>query len=127
MLLETLKQQTRQQHSALEEINALPQSLPEYVALLEAFFGFVEPWERKLAERLPATDPVRHGREKTAWLRADLMHFGYSAAAIAALPRCEDLPTTESRAEIPPVTIPMITPSVMDLSPFRPWILRCKA
>lgn len=100
MLLDTLKEQTRQQHTALEELHGLPHTLPDYLMLLETFFGFVEPWERRVAERLSAHDPIRAGREKTAWLRADLAYFGYTAEAIAALPRWENFPETRSRTEI---------------------------
>lgn len=100
MLLEDLKQQTRQQHTQLEELNGMPSTLPDYVAQLEAFYGFVAPWEEKLGRALPENDPIRQGRGKTAWLEADLAHFGYGPERIAALPRCEDLPTTESRASM---------------------------
>lgn len=100
MLLESLKQQTHEQHSALEKLNGLPATLPDYRALLESFYGFVAPWEDRVAERLPASDPIRAGRAKTPWLIADLIHFGYSADAIAQLPRCSDLPAVSSREQI---------------------------
>lgn len=100
MLLEDLKQQTRQQHSRLERLNGLPACLDDYVALLARFHGFVAPWERRLAERVPAADALREGREKTAWLEADLARFGFDAARIAGLPRCEDLPAGTGRLEL---------------------------
>jgi heme oxygenase len=49
---------------------------------------------------VPAGDLVRAGREKTAWLEADLAHFDRGATQRAALPLCEDLPGTDSRSEI---------------------------
>lgn len=100
MLLDDLKQGTQQQHSALELLNGMPGSRAEYLTLLESFYGFVTPWETRLAERLPATDPIRQGREKAAWLRADLQHFGYSDTDLVELPQCDDLPATWCRTEI---------------------------
>lgn len=100
MLLEELKQHTRRQHEQLERLNPLPDSVGVYVAQLETFYGFVAPWEERLAARLPVQHIARFGRAKTAWLAQDLMHFGYSEGQIAALPRCEDLPSAETESEI---------------------------
>lgn len=100
MLLENLKQATQQQHAALELLNGLPGSLSEYRSLLESFYGFVTPWEARLAEMLPANDPIREGREKSAWLRADLAHLGGTEAELIELPQCDDLPAAYCRAEI---------------------------
>ncbi len=97
MLLDDLKQQTRLHHTRLEEINGMPRSRTEYVALLEAFYGYVVAWEKWLAKHVGADDAIRQGREKTPWLEADLNHFGYSAADRQALPQCSDLPTADSR------------------------------
>jgi heme oxygenase len=100
MLLDDLKSQTRTQHSRLEKINGLPESRADYIALLERFYGFVAPWERRMAEHLPADDVLRSGREKTVWLEADLSHFECGAGHRKALPCCEDLPGTHTRAAI---------------------------
>ena len=100
MLLEDLKQKTRQHHQRLEALNGLPTTQSEYVELLETFHGFVVPWEKQLASRLPVDDPVRAGRDKSAWLEADLEHFDYSPESRSALPTCPDLPSTTTRAEI---------------------------
>lgn len=100
MLLEDLKQQTRHQHTELEQLNNLPASLQDYLVQLELFYGFIAPWERRLAETLEEDDPVRGGREKTAWLEADLAFFGYTAREIGALPQCHDLPPTDTREQI---------------------------
>ena len=100
MLTDTLKAQTHAQHRQLEATNPLPNSLADYIAQLVAFFGFIAPWEERLATVLPATDPIRLGRGKTAWLEADLEYFGYDAASRRELPRTTDLPATSSRAEI---------------------------
>lgn len=100
MILDSLKDQTRQQHARLEQINPLPGDLASYVALLENFYGFILPWEERLAGVIPADDPLREGRAKLHWLEADLAHFGYAAADRARLPRCLDLPSVASRAEL---------------------------
>lgn len=100
MLLLRLKQETRRHHERIESLNGLPTTLPDHVRQLEAFHGFVAPWEEAVARRLPATDPVRRGREKTGWLEADLRHFDYDEAMLASLPRCPLLPPTGTRAEI---------------------------
>jgi heme oxygenase len=100
MLTDTLKASTREQHRLLEASNPLPNSLPQYIAQLVAFYGFVRPWEERLARALPETDPIRLGRSKSSWLEADLAFFGYDATRRDALPRASMLPSTESRAEI---------------------------
>lgn len=100
MLLETLKSQTRPQHSRLERLNGLPESSARYEWLLGRFYGFVEPWEKRLAERVPETDPLREGRGKTGWLEEDLRGLGWDEADLAAAPRCAALPEGGSRAEL---------------------------
>jgi heme oxygenase len=100
MLLDTLKQQTRQHHTQLEDLNGMPATQADYLGQLEAFYGFVAPWEEAIARVLPADDPIRRDRRKTDWLEADLAHFGYSSARVAELPRCRDLPAIDSRAAI---------------------------
>lgn len=96
MLLENLKQHTRLHHEQLERLNPLPDSVGVYVAQLESFYGFIRPWEEDLAERVAPDHVVRHRRAKTVWLAQDLMHFGYSAEQLEALPRCVDLPSAEN-------------------------------
>ena len=100
MLTDALKANTREQHRLLEISNPLPQSLPDYLAQLVAFFGFVKPWEERLAAALPESDPIRLGRGKSGWLEADLNFFGYDAKRRSELPRATALPSTSSRAEI---------------------------
>lgn len=100
MLLENLKNQTRHQHTRLERINGLPATRAAHVALLERFYGYVVPWERRLAELLPANDVLRAGREKSGWLLADLGACGHDERQLAALTLCEDLPGGVSRPEL---------------------------
>src|SRR5688572_22975941 len=100
MLTDTLKAATREQHRLLEASNPLPDSLPDYIAKLVAFYGFVKPWEERVATALPESDPIRMGRTKAGWLEADLAFFGYDATRRGELPRASALPSTSSRAEI---------------------------
>ena len=100
MLTDLLKAETREHHRSLEISNPLPNSKAEYLRQLVAFFGFVAPWEERLATVLPETDPIRLGRDKTGWLEADLEFFGYDAARRRQLPRATTLPSTSSRAAI---------------------------
>jgi heme oxygenase len=100
MLTEVLREQTREQHAQLEAGNSLPTTEPEYIAQLKTFFGFVEPWERALAQALPEEDPIRAGRQKTSWLEEDLDFFGVDAAQRQRLPRATELPSLLSRLEV---------------------------
>ncbi|HYG25175.1 MAG TPA: biliverdin-producing heme oxygenase [Verrucomicrobiae bacterium] len=100
MLTEILREQTRRQHEELESANPLPQSEADYVRQLKKFFGFVEPWERAVAQALPADDMIRAGRQKTSWLEQDLEFFGINHADREQLPRINELPSLASRAEI---------------------------
>lgn len=100
MLTDLLRAQTRSRHERLEELNELPCTPTDYLTQLATFYGFIAPWEAKLARALPAADPIRQGRAKAGWLEADLAYFGFDPAQIAALPRAAELPSTASRPEI---------------------------
>lgn len=100
MLLDRLKQETRRHHERIEQLNGLPTTLPDYLAQLEGFYGFIAPWEEQVATILSPEDPVRNGREKTGWLKADLLHFGTDSTTLARLPRCTALPPAKTRTEI---------------------------
>lgn len=99
MLLDMLKRETRASHEKLERLNPLPTTRADHAAQLAAFYGFVAPWEERLAAVLPESDPIRAGRAKSAWLEADLTFFGYD---LASIPRASggELPSTDSRAAI---------------------------
>lgn len=99
MLLDMLKRETRASHEQLERLNPLPTTRADYAAQLAAFYGFVAPWEERLAATLPESDSIRAGRAKRAWLEADLAYFGYD---LAAIPRAsgDELPATASRPAI---------------------------
>ena len=100
MLTDLLRLQTRSHHERMEQLNELPRTIPDHLAQLTAFYGFIAPWEEAVSHVLPATDPIRAGRAKTPWLEADLEFFGVDAAQRAALPRARTIPSVESRAHI---------------------------
>jgi heme oxygenase len=100
MLTEVLRGETGAQHALLEAANPLPRTEADYIRQLKTFFGFVEPWERALEQALPADDPIRAGRRKTAWLEHDLEFFGITRSQRERLPRVTELPSLSSRPEI---------------------------
>jgi heme oxygenase len=100
MLTEVLREQTGAQHAHVEAANPLPRTEADYIRQLKKFFGFVEPWERALAQALPAEDPIRAGRGKTSWLEHDLEFFRINRAQREQLPRVAELPSFSSRSEI---------------------------
>jgi heme oxygenase len=102
-----LREETAGQHRAIEEarrFNRLGQedfSKPEYVQLLERFYGFYKPLEaefRKHPEILNALDYER--RFKLRLLESDLKFFGLDDEALAKLPVCSALPPTNTAAEV---------------------------
>jgi heme oxygenase len=104
MLMQQLKQATQPMHVRVADLpktlNSLPEgySISQYQATLEAFYGFYAPFEAQLAA-LPyweATDFDIMARQKTRLIADDLRVLGLSDQAIAALPRCDQLPTCTS-------------------------------
>lgn len=96
-LLQRLKGETSGQHENLERCLQLlrpDMSLGEYRRLLEGFYGFYAPWERRaaplLSQMLPGFFPERR---KTPLLEEDLQFLGSEPAALA---ECPDLPATDS-------------------------------
>ena len=91
-----LKRETAALHRRLEEGLGLTEaglSVERYKRVLESFLGYFEPVEARIAELAPSTPPL--GLELSArsqLLAKDLMALGSSAASIAALSRCRDLP-----------------------------------
>lgn len=103
-ILSSLREQTRSCHERVERAVNLPArlvSVERYRDLLARFHGYYAPVERQLAERpgLEALGLAFHQRKKTPLLRRDLIQLGYSADAIACLPRCGALPSIASLAE----------------------------
>lgn len=100
MLTEALREETSAQHAQMEAANPLPRTEADYLRQLKNFFGFVEPWERAVAQVLPPDDPIRAGRGKMDWLERDLEFFGIDRAQREKLPRVTELPSLSSRPEI---------------------------
>lgn len=75
-LLARLKADTAQCHTQLENaLDLMRADWPreEYVSLLEAFYGYVAPWEDAAALAMPATlTPFFNARRKTSMLAADI-------------------------------------------------------
>lgn len=94
MLLDRLRQESRPHHVRLEEAVGLAASIEQHQLITRGFFGFIEPWEKAVLASPHAS--FLEGRTKTSLLVDDLRHFGMSAAAISALPRCLDIPPVAS-------------------------------
>ena len=100
LLLQNLRAGTAQLHLALEK--RLPffspfLDLAQYQRLIQAYFGFYQPLERRLVE----SGTVPHDFElserlKAPTLRSDLRALGLTEGEIAVLPLCPSLPTIES-------------------------------
>ena len=99
-----LKRETAVLHRRIEDGLGLTEaglSLERYKRVLESCLGYFEPVETRIAELAPSAPPL--GLELAArsqLLVKDLMALGSSAASIAALPRCRDLPPLTTPAHL---------------------------
>src|SRR6185369_7085753 len=76
-------------------------SVDRYKRVLESFLGYFEPVEARIAELAPSAPPL--GLElapRSQLLVKDLMSLGSTAASVAALSRCTDLPRLTSPAHL---------------------------
>jgi len=92
--MQRLRDETRLLHEKVEselEWSGAYTSMGPYRVLLTRFFGFFRDWEPEVGETL-ADEAFFAPRRKLHLLEKDLPFFGYDAAAVAALPRCPDLP-----------------------------------
>lgn len=101
-IMAALKAATASQHQAVEQLMPIfgPKlSLPVYARTVEAFLGFHEPVESRLAgiDGLSGAGIDLQVRSRALWLRADLRALGLTEADIARLPRCTELPRLETR------------------------------
>ncbi|WP_020471126.1 biliverdin-producing heme oxygenase [Zavarzinella formosa] len=101
MILDAIRTATRPIHDRLEgsaDIIGQLHSRDAYRRLLQRFLGFYEPLEQRLAAitgyETVHFDPAP--RLKAHKIHADLLWLGMTGEEIAALPRCERLPTTDS-------------------------------
>ncbi|MDR0278798.1 MAG: biliverdin-producing heme oxygenase [Paucimonas sp.] len=101
-VLKALRASTGELHIALEK--RLPffsdtLDIPAFLLLMQAYHGFYSPLEAALQRACgPSTDFDLHPRYKTATLRDDLQTLGLSAAVLADLPACTELPRLDSPA-----------------------------
>ncbi len=104
MILEQLKQGTRDLHARVEKAVDLPArlaSVDAYVALLSRYLGFYEPIEKRLRSVPELNAAAFDGRRlsKTIRLRADLTALGATDEEINRLPQCQRLPELSAAAE----------------------------
>lgn len=103
-ILAALKAGTTEQHAAMERIMPFFKndfSLDGYTLVLKAFWGFFEPLERELSSISnwqSAGIDVRQ-RLRANMLKEDLRSLGESAAEVALIPRCGDLPSVANMDE----------------------------
>jgi heme oxygenase (biliverdin-IX-beta and delta-forming) len=105
MILKRLKQATSQRHAALErQLPLLDPNLshPAYRQCARRFFGYYAPLEAKLLA-LPWWESIGFcytPRHKTPRLEQDLLSMGDTSDTLAQLPRCQNLPTTDTLAHL---------------------------
>ncbi|MDB5642141.1 MAG: Heme oxygenase [Hyphomicrobiales bacterium] len=90
--MSVLRQQTREQHEALESaLNLLapPLSRDRFLRVLSRFYGFHRVWEPAVAAHVELR-AFMDARHRLPLLRRDLRALGLSEDAIDALPLCED-------------------------------------
>ena len=101
MILERLKHETHAAHMRLEATVDLPgrlRSAETYRALLARFYSFYAPLEPRILARSEWAQhdfPIAQ-RAKVPALARDLAALGFTPEALAALPRCEELPALAS-------------------------------
>lgn len=105
MIMTKLKEQTKQQHEMLESnLNILSkmETVDDYKTLLEKFYGFHSPLEKRLfaeAEKSDVNLDLKD-RHKAHMIVEDLLFLGMTEDEINKLPQCEDLPALGSKAHI---------------------------
>ena len=105
MILRRLKMATSASHTALEDQLPLMNAdltREDYIQFVNRFFGFYAPLEVQLL-----ASPHWHQlafdyapRQKTPRLAQDLLALGRSDAALAATPRCTDLPACTTAEQL---------------------------
>jgi heme oxygenase len=98
-LPERLRAETRAQHEQMEAGFGLPLTREEHARWCAMFLGFLEPLEARLAALLGDEHRFLSGRRKSGWLRQDLRALGWDEESVAALPRAEFLPVTDTAAQ----------------------------
>ncbi len=105
MILKRLKSATNSRHAALErQLPLLDPSFsrPAYRQFTRRFYGYYAPLESQLMA-LPWWDSIGFDyldRQKTPHLVQDLTAMGDTTDTLAQLPRCKNLPTTDTLAHL---------------------------
>ena len=98
--MQFLRAATAERHARLEQrLDLLRFSFTpdDYLALLQRFYGFWEPWEALMTNTLsPETARVFQERKRSARLRSDLEESGFTQSAIYAVPVASKLPALRS-------------------------------
>jgi heme oxygenase (biliverdin-IX-beta and delta-forming) len=102
-ILTRLRLETRQEHTALEDVLDLMNkdlSRNTYRYRLQVFYGFYAPFETALKlclDEVHLTNDLANRLNKTSLLKGDLHHFGVDSKN---LPTCQKLPPLKLAAEI---------------------------
>ena len=103
MLLDRLKHETAAIHTRLERdlhLTEPPVTRQNYLGLLQRFYGFYQPAERRLHDSLSAALVyLIEQRTKLGRLVDDMLYLGVPAEQLHAVPRAEKLPSIRSTAE----------------------------
>lgn len=99
-----LREATSELHRQLEEqLNLLDPALTQdgYRMLLERFYGYYEPFEKRLAAAVAQMPPLSFAIVNRAELLArDLAALGISSTTLVKLPLCTELPRITTLAEV---------------------------
>lgn len=107
MISERLRSETAGHHESIEQAKRFSRlgnddfTLPEYVEILERFYGFYQPLEVAFCRHADVIDALQYeARFKLPLLKKDLIHLGHTEESIARLPICSDMPATDSKAHV---------------------------
>jgi heme oxygenase len=92
-LPERLRTETLSLHRQIESVIKTPGTIAELRGALARFYGFVAPWEEKIAIGIAPLREALGNRDKTHLLISDLKNLGMSEVEIRALPLCSHLPS----------------------------------
>jgi heme oxygenase len=105
LLLDRLRNETADRHQRLEAALNLTRpdlTRPRWTNLVARFYGFYQPWEAAVQRSVNGGElaAMAAQRRKVAWLERDLSDLAVSPADLAALPRCQRLPSLDSAARV---------------------------
>jgi heme oxygenase len=105
LLLDRLRNETADRHHRVERALDLMRpdlTRPQWTHLVARFYGFYQPWEAEVERAVNGGQlaPMTAQRRKVAWLERDLYDLAVSPGQLAALPRCERLPSLDSASHV---------------------------